>query len=106
LAVIELKADEDPQLVLQAVDYWLRVRWHLRQGDFERYGYFPGKSLMASDPLLYLVAPGLRFHPATRVLMRYLAVELPICQVGLNEDWRRGLRVIERSGRSQERRIG
>jgi hypothetical protein len=100
LAVIELKADEDLQLVFQAVDYWLRVRWHLGQGDFERYGYFPGKTLQAAVPLLYLVAPGLRFHSVTRTLMRYLASEIPICRVGLNEDWRRGLRVVEREWRA------
>jgi hypothetical protein len=27
LAVLELKAGEDIHLILQAVDYWLRVRW-------------------------------------------------------------------------------
>jgi hypothetical protein len=105
LAVIELKAEEDPQLVLQAVDYWLRVRWHLRQGDFQRYGYFPGKSLQAADPLLYLVAPGLRFHPVTETLMRYLSPEIPICRIGLNEDWRNGLRVIERAWRPDVRSV-
>jgi hypothetical protein len=99
LAVIELKADENLQLVFQAVDYWLRVRWHHRQGDFERYGYFPGKTLHPGDPLLYIVAPGLRFHSLTRTLLRYLSPEIPVCRVGLNEDWRRGLRVIEREWR-------
>jgi hypothetical protein len=99
LAVIELKADENVQLVFQAVDYWLRVRWHQRQGDFERYGYFPGKSIHAGDPLLYIVAPGLRFHSLTRTLLRYLSPEISVCRVGLNEDWRRGLRVIEREWR-------
>ncbi len=96
LAVIELKADEDLQLVFQAVDYWLRVRWHQRQGDFERYGYFAGKTLDVAPPLLYLVAPGLRFHPVSGMLLRYLSPEIPICRIGLNEDWRRELRVIER----------
>lgn len=103
LAVIELKADEDLQLVLQAVDYWLRVRWHLRQGDFQRYGYFPGTPLQAADPLLFLVAPDLRFHPATSTVIRHLSPEIPICRVGVNEDWRHGLRVIERVWRSQPR---
>jgi hypothetical protein len=100
LAVIELKADENLQLVFQAVDYWLRVRWHQRQGDFERYGYFSGKTLGGDAPLLYIVAPGLRFHSLTRTLVRYLSAEIPICRVGLNEDWRRGLRVIEREWRT------
>jgi len=102
LAVIALKADEDVQMVLQAVDYWLRVRWHLRQGDFQRFGYFPGKSLESADPLLYLVAPGLRFHSVTRTLIRYLSPAIPICRIGLNEDWRGGLRVVERAWRNED----
>ena len=40
--VIEMKASEDMQMPIQAVDYWLRVRRHQRDGDFERYGYFAG----------------------------------------------------------------
>jgi hypothetical protein len=38
LMVIELKASEDIQLPIQAVDYWLRVRGHQREGDFEQFG--------------------------------------------------------------------
>jgi hypothetical protein len=64
LVVIELKASEDLQLPIQAVDYWLRVRRHQREGDFERYGYFPGTALDSKPPLVWLVAPGLRFHSA------------------------------------------
>src|SRR5215469_7119329 len=50
LAVIELKADEDLHLPMQALDYWIRVRAlnDDRQGSgralsaFERQGYFGG----------------------------------------------------------------
>src|SRR5271168_4734900 len=38
LVVIELKASEDIQMAVQAVDYWLRVRRHQREGDFLRFG--------------------------------------------------------------------
>jgi hypothetical protein len=96
LAVIELKATEDLQMVLQAVDYWLRVRWHQAQQDFTRYGYFPEGMLNARPPLLFLVAPALRFHSANDVLLRYLSREIEICRVGINENWRRGLRVVLR----------
>jgi hypothetical protein len=106
LAVIELKANENVHLVFQAVDYWLRVRCHQRQGDFERYGYFAAKTLSDAPPLLYLVAPGLRFHPVTGMLLRYLAPEIPVCRVGLNEDWRHGLRVVEREWRVQGKGAG
>lgn len=96
LAVIELKASEDVQLPLQAVDYWLRVSAHHREGDFLRYGYFPGVELRPEPPLLWLVAPGLRFHPATDVILRYLSPEIQVTRIGLNETWRRGLQIVFR----------
>ncbi len=87
LAVIELKADEDLHLALQGLDYWARVRWHHQQnpepnsglGEFQRHGYFGGVRLAEGDPRLYLVAPALRVHPATDVVLRYLS---PMCGVG------------------------
>jgi len=96
LVVIELKASEDIHLPLQAVDYWLRVRHHLERGDFQRYGYFPGIELDPRPPLVWLVAPALRFHPATEIILRYLSPEIQITRIGLNEEWRRGLRVVFR----------
>jgi hypothetical protein len=96
LAIIELKASEHIHLPLQAADYWLRVRRHLLPGDIARYGYFPRVELQQAPPLVYLVAPALRFHPATDELLRYLSPELEIVRVGLAESWRRGLRVVMR----------
>jgi hypothetical protein len=34
LAILELKANEDPDFLLQAAKYWLRIRQHLEQQDF------------------------------------------------------------------------
>ena len=96
LAILELKASEDIQMVLQAVDYWLRVRWHHEQDDFRRYGYFPEVQLSAKPPLLFLVAPGFRFHPSMDIVLRYLNPEIEIARVALAENWRHGLRVIFR----------
>jgi hypothetical protein len=96
LAIIELKASEHIHLPLQAADYWLRVRRHLLNGEITRYGYFPAVELQQAPPLVYLVAPALRFHPATDDLLRYLSPELEIVRVGLAESWRRGLRVVMR----------
>jgi hypothetical protein len=98
LAVVELKASEDIQMVLQAVDYWLRVRWHHAQQDFSRYGYFPGLELDPRPPLLFLVAPSLRFHPTSDALLRHLNREIVVCRVGVSESWRRGLKVVLRQG--------
>ena len=94
--VIELKASEDLQLPLQAVDYWLRVRRHLVEGDFQRYGYFQGVELRPDAPLIWLVAPSLRFHPANEVQLRYFLPDVWFARIGLNENWRRGLRVVFR----------
>jgi hypothetical protein len=96
LAILELKASEHIHLPLQAADYWLRVRRHLEQGDFARYGYFRGIELQNAPPIVYLVAPALRFHPATDALLTYLSPDLEVVRVGLAERWRRGLRVVMR----------
>jgi hypothetical protein len=96
LVVIELKASEDIQMPIQAVDYWLRVRRHQREGDFHRFGYFSGIDLDPHPPLVWLVAPGLRFHSATEILLKYLSPEIQISRIGVNENWRRGIKVVFR----------
>ena len=96
LAIIELKATENPDLPLQAAEYWTRIRRHQLHGDLERYGFFPGLQLQALPPILYLVAPELRFHPTTSTILGYLNPEIEIVRVGLGENWRRGLRVTRR----------
>jgi hypothetical protein len=96
LAIIELKASEHIHLPLQAADYWLRIRRHLLNGEIARYGYFPTVELQQVPPLVYLVAPALRFHPTTDDLLRFLSPELEIVRVGLAESWRRGLHVVMR----------
>jgi hypothetical protein len=96
LAILELKAVENPDLPLQAGDYWSRICRLQAEGDLARYGYFPGIELHPDPPLVYLVAPALRFHPSTDALMRYLKPEMEIIRVGLVESWRRGLRVVMR----------
>src|SRR5207248_3767443 len=96
LAVIELKADEDIHLPLQGLDYWARVRWHHARGEFTQSGYFPGRELSADDPLLYLVAPALRVHPATDTLLRYFSSDIEWALVVLDERWRVGVRLVFR----------
>ncbi len=96
LVIIELKASEHIHLPLQAADYWLRVRRQLQSGEVARYGYFQGVTLQEASPLVYLVAPALRFHPTTGGLLNFLSPEIQIVRVGLAESWRRGLRVVMR----------
>jgi hypothetical protein len=112
LAVIELKADEDLHLALQGLDYWVRVRWHHLQnpdqmiglGEFQRHGYFGGVRLSAEAPKLYLVAPALRIHPATEVVLRYLSPRVEWTLVALVERWRVKVKAIWRK-RSRDPRV-
>lgn len=96
LAVLELKADEDINLPLQGLDYWARVRWHHSRGEFTQHGYFPGVQLSDRSPLLFLVAPSLRVHPALDTVLRYFSREIEWTLVGVDERWREGIRVIYR----------
>ena len=96
LAVLELKADEDIHLPLQGLDYWARVLWHHSRGEFQQYGYFPGQQLSPWPPLLMLVAPSLRVHPATDAVLRYFSSAIEWSLVGLDERWREGVRVVYR----------
>jgi len=96
LVILELKASEDIQLPVQAVDYWLRVRRHQREGDFQRNGYFVGVEIDPKPPLVWLVAPAFRFHSATEIVQKYLSPEIQVTRIGLNENWRRGIKVLFR----------
>ena len=96
LAVIELKADEDIHLPLQGLDYWARVKWHHERGEFQQNGYFPGRALANSAPLLILAAPARRIHPATDTLLRYLHPEIEWVLLGVGERWRSELKVVFR----------
>ena len=96
LAVLELKADEDMHLPLQGLDYWARVLWHHSRGEFQQYGYFSGMQLSPRPPLLMLVAPSLRVHPATDTVLRYFSPAIEWSLVGLDERWRDGVKVVYR----------
>jgi hypothetical protein len=61
LAILELKAAEHIHLPLQAANYWLRIRRHLQQGDFPRYGYFTGIELQPAAPIVHLVCTFVAF---------------------------------------------
>jgi hypothetical protein len=96
LAVLELKADEDIHLPLQGLDYWSRVEWHRGRGEFQKFGYFSGRTIADDPALLLLVAPALHVHPTTDTLLSYVSPEIECGLVGIGEQWRDGLRVIFR----------
>lgn len=99
LAVIEIKASEDLHLPLQALDYWMRVKWHLERGDFQRAGYFAGVPVRQDPPRLLLVAPALEFHPSNESVLRYFSSDVCVERIGLGIEWRRELKVVYRECR-------
>jgi hypothetical protein len=106
LTVIELKANEDLHLPLQALDYWIRVRAlnadrRSESGGrplsaFERAGYFDGAQVSERAPRLLLAAPALRIHPANEPVLRYFSPQVEWELVALSEQWRRDLMVVFR----------
>ena len=104
LAVIEVKAEEDLHFAMQALDYWIRVRdHHLAHadaasglGDLQRHGYFPETRLLAEAPVLYLVAPALRIHPATETVLRHFDPRVRWRLIALDERWRTRIRPVWR----------
>jgi len=105
LAVVELKADEDIHLPLQGLDYWSRVAWHHTRADFARFGYFPQIEISNHDPLLFLVAPALRIHPATDILLHYFSTKIDWTLIGIDERWRENLKTIFRKRSPKPSRV-
>jgi hypothetical protein len=96
LAVIELKVSEDREHVFQGVDYWRRVEAHRRRGHISSAKLFGERKISDETPLVYLVAPALRFHPSFATLARTIAPDIEIYRFDINEDWRAGVRVVRR----------
>ena len=98
LAVIEIKASPDPDLPFQAFDYWLAVERHRKAGDFSSNGYFNNIEIRDEPALLVMVAPLLSFHRTLDRLTAFLPRELPMMQIGINQAWKRGIKVLRRKG--------
>src|SRR5689334_13665147 len=96
LVVIELKVSEDREHVLQGADYWRRVEAHRRRGHIAKAKLFGDRTISDESPLVYLVAPTLRVHPAFQTLAQCISADIEIYRFDINEDWRSGVRVMRR----------
>ena len=96
LVVIELKVSEDREHVLQGGDYWRRVEAHRRRGHITKAKLFGPRAISDEPPLVYLVAPTLRVHPAFQTLAQCISSDIEIYRFDINEDWRSGVRVMRR----------
>src|SRR5256714_2553684 len=94
--VIELKVSEDREHVFQGVDYWRRVEAHRRRGHITSAKLFGEREISDEAPLVYLVAPTLRFHPSFATLAKPIAPDIEIYRFDINADWRSGVRVVRR----------
>jgi hypothetical protein len=100
LTIVELKASQDIHLPLQALDYWMRVNWHIEQGDLIRAGYFSGIDLRREPPRLLLVAPALDYHPSNETILRFFSQPVDVERIGVGMDWRSKLEVMFRAPKS------
>jgi hypothetical protein len=98
LVVIEIKAAPDPDLPFQAFDYWLAVERHRKAGDFETSGYFRGIRIRDEPALLVMVAPLLMFHKSMGRLLLTLPKTVPLLQLGINQRWKKEIKVLRRQG--------
>ena len=96
LAVVELKVQEEINLPLQGLDYWLRVNWLQKRNQFQEFGYFQNCVLSAAPPLLYLVSPAFRFHSTTEKLLSCFDREIEVILIGINDSWRKDIKVLFR----------
>lgn len=97
LAVVELKVSEDAALALQGADYWRRVEQHRRCGHLARARLFDDAEIADEPPLVYLVAPMLRFHRSFAALARAVTPRVEMYRFDLGEDWRAGVSVVRRA---------
>ena len=98
LVVIEIKASPDPDLPFQALDYWIAVERHRKANDFVHKGYFAGRTLNNEPALLVLVAPLLEYHKTSNRLIGALPKEVPLLEIGINQTWKREIKVLRRKG--------
>jgi len=95
LVVIELKVAEDDALPLQAADYWRRIETLRRANHIAPL--FENARLADAPPLVYAVAPLLRFARSFDSLAALISPRIELYRFDINEDWRAGVRVMRRA---------
>jgi hypothetical protein len=93
---VQAEGGRGHSFALQGIDYWSRVAWHHKRGEFQKLGFFSGLELSPGPPLLMMVTPALHIHPATDTLLRYISPEIEWTLLGTDERWRYELKLIFR----------
>jgi len=94
LTILELKVTEDVHLPLQALDYWMRIAGHARQGELNRL--FAGIPLDSKPPRVLLIAPAMCFHSTNATVLSYFSGGIEVERIGINEGWRQAIQVVFR----------
>jgi hypothetical protein len=99
LVILELKAETDIHLPIQALDYWMRILWHIRRNELTHL--FPGIALRSEAPMLRLVAPALAFHSTSASILKHFSPEIDVERTGINSDWSAKLKVVLRLAKGE-----
>lgn len=94
LTVLELKVSEDIHLPVQALDYWMRIKWHAQRNELQHL--FPTVALANMAPKLLLVAPAMAFHSSCATVLRHFSSDVQVERLGVNSDWPSRFRVVLR----------
>ncbi len=94
LSILELKVSEDIHLPVQALDYWMRIKWHAMRGELQHL--FPAVPLANVAPRLLLVAPAMSFHSSCATVLAYFSSEVQVERTGVNSEWQENFRVVLR----------
>jgi hypothetical protein len=94
LTVLELKVSENIHLPIQALDYWMRVKWHTERSELQHL--FSTAPIAPVPPKLLLVAPAMAFHSSSATVLRHFSSEVEVERVGINSEWQHNFRVVLR----------
>jgi hypothetical protein len=97
IVIIELKTEQDREMILQAADYWRKIERLRRQGVIEKSRLFGGKPIADAPPICYVVAPMLAYHSNFDLIASAISPEIEIHRFNLAENWRESPKVLDRS---------
>ncbi len=96
LVVVELKTSESRELLFQALSYWWKIDYARKVGLLQKAKIFPNLEIQEKPPMIYLVSPAINFHKDLDFLASTINPNIEIFRFGLNQDWRREVKVVER----------
>ncbi len=96
LAIIELKAATDREMIFQAAEYWRKIEFLRRKDVLQKANLFGNAKISDAPTILYLAAPTLCFHRDFEFLKSVISPEIEIFRFDLNENWREKIRILQR----------